>query len=316
MTVRPPKPRSGKFDLVLWESWKKAKGHRKAVLLGELIDANEGLIHMVVQRQKKFLGGTMNHLEDDEFMTGGMVGLQRAIETFDPEKGAFSTIAAIWIKKYVNEVFERTAMVRTPPNQRMPWQVQKVFRMYAAQHNREPSLDELRAALPEEDKGKCPATEKALAAMKAHTWFHTSLDEQAGGTEDEDVRTTKGAQLVDPSKSAEDILVAQVTKEVIARAFKLLTPTEQMVLTKTVLEGKSCTAVANTLGRHERSVRRMQAAALVKLKEALHQSEKGNHEPDTLDDLEIAEDVGLVDDTPGADSEREFAHLYQPSSNT
>jgi RNA polymerase nonessential primary-like sigma factor len=69
---------------------------------------------MVVKRYLRVLVGT-DCLQPEDLMQVGNIGMMRAIETFDPSKGAWSTYASFWIRQHVRrELQDRLRTVRIP----------------------------------------------------------------------------------------------------------------------------------------------------------------------------------------------------------
>jgi len=58
-------------------------------------------------------------MDFEDIVSNGTMGLMRAIENFDPEKGAFSQYASLWINKYVKMGFEKCRAIHTKRYDRM-----------------------------------------------------------------------------------------------------------------------------------------------------------------------------------------------------
>jgi RNA polymerase sigma factor (sigma-70 family) len=84
----------------------------------ELVTANLGLVHTVVkQLQHKFPPGTNYH----ELVQEGSLGLLRAAELFDPNRGLrFSTYAVVWIKGILSNS-NKFDFVVTPTREKNKW---------------------------------------------------------------------------------------------------------------------------------------------------------------------------------------------------
>ena len=65
----------------------------------------QGLVISIVKQHHK----PKHKIEFDDLVAEGNVGLYRAIQTYDPNKGVFSTYAFYWIRKYVQEAIEKNA---------------------------------------------------------------------------------------------------------------------------------------------------------------------------------------------------------------
>lgn len=97
------------MDLV--ESGRQAKA--------QIVSNNIGLVHYVVRKyvrsapsQVQFHG---SRVETVDIIQEGTLGLIRAAEKFDPEKGIrFSTLATIWIRHFVGRFMKRSRLVHVP----------------------------------------------------------------------------------------------------------------------------------------------------------------------------------------------------------
>lgn len=69
--------------------------------VNELIEENMNLVYYIVSRQYP------TFLHDDDVIQSGMLGLVKAANTFDPNKGLFSTYAGRCIRNEINQEFIR-----------------------------------------------------------------------------------------------------------------------------------------------------------------------------------------------------------------
>lgn len=85
----------------------------------DLVKANLGLVHAVVKQQ--WAGLSRSGLSKPEMVQEGSLGLLRAAELFDPERGLrFSTYAVVWIKGTLsNSHFSE--LVRLPAREKTRW---------------------------------------------------------------------------------------------------------------------------------------------------------------------------------------------------
>mmetsp|Transcript_39367 Transcript_39367/g.70873 ORF Transcript_39367/g.70873 Transcript_39367/m.70873 type:complete len:580 (-) Transcript_39367:122-1861(-) len=86
----------------------------------ELVSSNLGLVHAVTRnysRKARYHGVPI-----DELVQEGTLGLIRAAELFDPEKGLrFSTYATIWIKGTLSNTNSLDAVINLPNRERVLW---------------------------------------------------------------------------------------------------------------------------------------------------------------------------------------------------
>lgn len=67
--------------------------------INELIEDNMNLVYWIISRQYP------TFLHDDDVIQSGMLGLCKAANTFDPNKGVFSTYAGRCIRNEINQEF-------------------------------------------------------------------------------------------------------------------------------------------------------------------------------------------------------------------
>ncbi len=80
-----------------------------AQIKDRLIRSNLGLVYQVVQR---YGYGQGHDIED--LVQEGCIGLQKAVERFDPTKGyRFATYAVWWIRRWVCEAVRKNALIAT-----------------------------------------------------------------------------------------------------------------------------------------------------------------------------------------------------------
>ena len=90
----------------------------------KLVSSNMGLVHAVVNNQyrRKAFKQHRGEITIDELVQEGSLGLIRAAELFDPEKGLrFSTYATIWIKGVLSNSNLDDDIVTLPSRERVIW---------------------------------------------------------------------------------------------------------------------------------------------------------------------------------------------------
>lgn len=105
----------------------------------EIVLANEGLVKKFGM---KFGRPQTLEAKEDVFQAARM-GILRAIEDFDPQKGSFSTHAQWHIRDYVQRWSGKTVAVTRPRSASMPGSVAKALRDYRQRYGREPEASDL-----------------------------------------------------------------------------------------------------------------------------------------------------------------------------
>lgn len=116
----------------------------------EMISSNTGLVAFVAHKYKTV------SLSFDDLMQEGMVGLIKAVDRFDPERGnCFSTYAVYWVRQAISRLIVKQEKVVPLPvalaEKSSP--IFEAMRTSYLQHERWPTLAELKANcdLPEQD---------------------------------------------------------------------------------------------------------------------------------------------------------------------
>jgi len=85
----------------------------------QLVSANIGLVHAVVNQQRSFFSKT--GVTHEEMVQEGSLGLLRAAELFDPSRGLrFSTYAVVWIKGVLSNTHVEE-LVKLPVREKAKW---------------------------------------------------------------------------------------------------------------------------------------------------------------------------------------------------
>lgn len=109
----------------------------------ELVESNMGLVHAVVKQQ-----ASRRELTFEELVQEGSLGLMRAAELFDPNKGIrFSTYATIWIKGVLSNSHIKEAIV-LPQREKTKWnRIEKARIDLSEELQRQPTNDEIASLL-------------------------------------------------------------------------------------------------------------------------------------------------------------------------
>lgn len=218
-------------------------GDHELVRAGELarrqfIEANVRLVLSLARRVR-----IPGHVERDDVIQDGMLGLERAVERFDHTKGfKFSTYAAWWIRQAMQRGLEHTSTtIRIPEHQR----------------------GALRAAQRDRDSHGTPLGEELARLERIGT--PDSLD-RAIDDDTTPLGSLVAATTDDPADAVERVAITQAVEhlmddldpdlaDAIARRFGLRGH-----------EPATYAQVAAALGRSEESVRRQVSRALLRLR--------------------------------------------------
>jgi RNA polymerase sigma factor (sigma-70 family) len=193
--------------------------------------------------------GKFRYNYEDAFQEG-VIGLMRAIETYDPAKGFFSTYAMPWIKQRMRRFHEDN---RTPVR----------FPNYLIQLNR--TYNKLKAEHPDEDdmfyvrlmaklKGVDPKTVLWAARLNDRDMFKHL-----------DAENDEGHKILEFMASHEDTPSDQINFQ---KLFKVLTYQEKFILIERA-HGMTLEGCANELGCSREWIRLMEQNAILKVRAAI-----------------------------------------------
>jgi len=195
----------------------------------------------------------------------GNIGLMKAVDSFDPEKGfRFSTYAVAWIRQAITRAIERQARAIRVPS----YVIQSIRKLKKAgneflnENGREPTVDDLceQTQLPREKVVRLLEASEALV----------SLDECVK----EDGTTSLMERLIDGgAASPEDDVMRREGVEVLGQLLSWLTPQERMIVEKRFGLADGVVSTLQEIGQQlnitRERVRQLEARALKKLRMAI-----------------------------------------------
>jgi RNA polymerase primary sigma factor len=182
------------------------------------IETNQGLVQSIA---KRYLG---QGLDWEDLVQEGNIGLIRAIQRFDPERGnRFSTMAVWWIRQAISRaIAEMGTAIRLPVYQRTTvLHLKQAELQFMDEQGRPPTNEELAEILG--------VSLEMLRDLRQASGLPRSLSDSVGEEED---RVELGDTLADPTNLEEET-IASIFPEEMQRVLKgVLTPREWLVVQK------------------------------------------------------------------------------------
>ena len=179
-------------------------------------------LRLVLSFVKRYVDNGVGY---DELVQAGNLGLVEAANIFDPDKGRFSTIARVYIKRRALEAVKKSSSLRIPD-----YFHSEIGRYLDArssfinEHEREPTLEELAAALE-------TSPDKVVLLASTHQGYRAlSLDLPAGlpDGEGDDLLNRIPANALSVLEEIEQ----RQQEEFVRQALNNLPPQEKEVITK------------------------------------------------------------------------------------
>lgn len=227
-----------------------------------LISGNLRLVMFIAIGKYKGYHGRLT-LED--FVSEGVLGLIRAVDRFDPDKGKFSSYASWWIKFHIRKkVLEEETMIRLPISVgKYRMSLAAEMERHKSEHGHYPKASELAEVFPEMSEAKI------LALMETSSVPSLDVSILAG---ERDLMVSK--VLDESAKSPSELAVESEKHDEVARIMGCLDEREKFIIkTRFGLgEGRIMTLdeVAEKIGVTRERVRQIQKVALEKMRKTFN----------------------------------------------
>jgi len=224
----------------------------------DLVVRNVALVEHITQRVHARYG---RHIEREELVHVGLLGLVEAAARFDPDRGIpFSTFAGLRIEGAIIDSLRRGDWLPRA-SRALEQRVSRTERALFERLGRTPTRSELAAAVE--------LTEKALEEHQARVAVATieSLDRNVRADASQAVRLSE--IIPDTSASIEEMVLERELLAMARRSLRSLDERSRFVVVSYLLEGKSLKEIADRLGVTRSRVSQLKDEAVRRVRELI-----------------------------------------------
>lgn len=245
------------------DAWDKERTHELFRLYKEKGD-EEARDQLIVSHLNlvRFLASKFKNRGEplDDLVQVGTIGLIKAIDRFDPERGLeFTTYATPTILGEIKRHFrDKGWSIRVPRRlQELSAKVNQATDELTVELQRSPSVEEIAAKLG-------VGAEEILEAMES-SGAYTSVSLEAGGSSEDD----EAPALIDRLGSVDEDLDASDDRMVIDDAIRDFSPREQEIVRMRFIDGLTQVEIAKRLGVSQVQVSRLLRRTLRKIQDKI-----------------------------------------------
>lgn len=215
-------------------------------ILEEICKRNKGLVGLAVKGFRRAYTNEGDFqasvIESDDLMQEGYIGLIYAVKKYDPEKGAFSTLALEYIQSYIIRFLrDKDIAVRVPVHRRTQVNKLRKFReAYYKEYGSQPEIEEISAFLGVSE-------EIAAKVIKAEIWLNMGSLNAASSIDPEHEREHEIMDTIPDERDPFEEVEAEMCNAKVWALVDTLKEGEAAVIRAHFKEGKSLAEIGENL---------------------------------------------------------------------